>query len=132
MSKNSPRIVLWITVVLVCFCMGVMATCIPWGGLKLRNPPLHDAAEAGDLAEVQRLISAGADPNARNSNGQTAIYFAILLKHFNVAEYLLSKGADINARDHSGRDILDDLAYVGMPEDRDVEKAWVKNHGGKL
>ena len=39
--------------------------------------PIHDAAKDGDLAGVQALLDAGADVNAKDENGRTALYYAL-------------------------------------------------------
>ena len=39
---------------------------------------LHDAVLMGDLPLIEQLISDGADVNAKNNNGHTAIYLAFL------------------------------------------------------
>ena len=45
------------------------------------NTLLHSAVVAGDLAEVRRLLAAGADPRIANRDGQTAIRVAAILGH---------------------------------------------------
>ena len=39
--------------------------------------PLHSAVSAGHTEIVQALISGGADVNAANSSGQTALHYAV-------------------------------------------------------
>lgn len=39
--------------------------------------PLHSAVSAGHTDIVQALISGGADVNAANSSGQTALHYAV-------------------------------------------------------
>ena len=64
-------------------------------------PPLFWAAKP-EVAAV--LIEAGADPNARNKNGQTAIHLTTSSWAPNAAtvELLIEHGADVNAKDRSG------------------------------
>ena len=47
------------------------ATCKP--GMRTATPPLHRAVETGMRRLVQSLLAAGADPQARTSNGETAL-----------------------------------------------------------
>ena len=64
--------------------------------------PLHQAVEAGDIEQVQSLISSGADVDAKDSSGRTALHLVISRGHANVAELLIAKGADLNAKTCSG------------------------------
>jgi ankyrin repeat protein len=59
--------------------------------------PLHIAALAGDLAKVKALIEEGANVNAKNMWGETALHYAAEKGHKEVVELLIAKGADINA-----------------------------------
>lgn len=63
---------------------------------------LMNAAGAGDLAEVRRLLAAGADANARDERGWPALAYAVYnaeLKrgHADVAQTLIDAGADVEA-----------------------------------
>ncbi len=63
--------------------------------------PLHDAAAAGDLAELRRLVAGGAEIDARDKEtGQTALMAACLRSKggLETVRFLLSQGADPNAR----------------------------------
>jgi ankyrin repeat protein len=61
--------------------------------------PLMMAAMSGDLATVTQLLSSGADPDERDSDGATPLMQAALRGHLNLAEMLLDAGADPAARD---------------------------------
>jgi len=59
---------------------------------------IHDAARSGDSSKVKALVEK--DPglaSARNPNGQTPLFDAVMGRHPEIAEYLISKGADVNA-----------------------------------
>ena len=53
------------------------------------NPPLHIAANHGDVKAIEILIGAGADPNQRGCVGWTALHHAVLRGHANAAKILL-------------------------------------------
>jgi ankyrin repeat protein len=57
---------------------------------------LYRAAERGDAAEVERLLLAGADPNAKNADSKRALHVA---KTVEVVRLLVEYGADIEAFD---------------------------------
>jgi len=55
---------------------------------------LHAAAQAGDLRRVDALLEEGADVNAINRFGSTALLSALSKSHLDVASRLLDAGAD--------------------------------------
>lgn len=135
---KSLKVLIWVLLVIGALCMGVLATCIPWGGLALVNPPLHDAAASGNLAEVKRLISSGIDPNLKNENGDTALVYALYDKHYDVAQYQIDHGGDVNAKNNSGQTPLDELRTVSWVGRRDhlpgaeQQEKWLQARGGRI
>ncbi|MEZ0225738.1 MAG: ankyrin repeat domain-containing protein [Alphaproteobacteria bacterium] len=67
------------------------------GMMKSRRSPLMDAAFRGDGRRVAGLLKGGADINATNATGATALTLAAQNGHKAVVSYLLSKGAGVNA-----------------------------------
>lgn len=61
------------------------------------NARLIDTAMKGNKAEVERLLDAGADVNARDNEGWTALMSASLFRHREIAEVLIAHGADVDA-----------------------------------
>src|SRR3954468_3488779 len=57
--------------------------------------PLQDAAKVGNMALARQLIDQGADLNARAGFG-TALHWAILNGHDDVAALFIERGADVN------------------------------------
>lgn len=64
---------------------------------------LHAAvAGASDLAAVQWLVAEGADPNATDARGSTALHYAASLDLADIAAALLDRGAAIDAVNADG------------------------------
>lgn len=61
---------------------------------------LIQAAEAGDIATVLRLIQEGADINGRDDRGRTAVIAATHGNQADTVRALIEAGADINIRDN--------------------------------
>jgi len=64
--------------------------------------PLFLAAGEGRIAVVRYLLNEGADINAREKQGATALMEATYYGHTNVVKELLFRGADINVIGHDG------------------------------
>ncbi len=79
---------------------GIVArpTVLPKGGWT----PLMYAARQNAIAAAQALADAGADLNATDPDGTTALTFAIINAHYDMAAMLVAKGADSNVPDVSG------------------------------
>ncbi len=56
-------------------------------------PPVHEAANAGNLETVRYLASLGCDLDLPDAQGCTALSLAILREHYDVAEFLIHSGA---------------------------------------
>jgi ankyrin repeat protein len=72
--------------------------------------------EAGDLAEIGRLIEAGADVNLRNSFGVTPLWMASQGGHTEVVKLLLASKADVNVAYTDGRTPLWQASLNGHTE----------------
>ncbi len=70
------------------------------------NSNLITAAIEGDVAGIQALLEQGADVNAKDSDGATALIFAASEGHKDVVKVLLDSGADVNATDFLGQNAL--------------------------
>ncbi len=87
------------------FCVGLALGmhCLSAGGAdpqqsESQSEALRLAAHSGNLSDVERLIAAGADVNARDVLGTTALHDAAWSGHLDVAAFLIAHGADINAQ----------------------------------
>src|SRR5438477_3195302 len=58
---------------------------------------LHAAVRAGNLDEVKRSVSAGADVNARDPLGSTPLLIAAWSGNTEIVSFLLAHGALVNA-----------------------------------
>lgn len=77
---------------------------------------IHDAARAGDLERVQKLVVQGADVNEKAVRDETALMLAALAGQGEIVNYLLQRGANIDARNASGMTTLHAAAYAGQTE----------------
>src|SRR6266513_1845337 len=96
---------LWILVAMLCFSV---STC----GQDL-DGKLLEAAKARNTAEVQKLLGQGADANAKDNAGWTALIWAAYFGRNDSVRALLEKGADVNAMDDSGKTVLMSAAVRG-------------------
>ena len=64
------------------------------------------AVKSGDVAEVKRLIEAGADVNAQSNNGYTVLMAASQYGQLEVCKLLIEKGAEVNTGPWDGRTAL--------------------------
>ena len=67
---------------------------------------LHAAAANGDVAEIERLIAEGENPNLQDANSRTPLIVAVFRRHHSAAQTLLRLGANPNARDAQRYDIV--------------------------
>jgi uncharacterized protein len=81
-------------------------------GADLRRGDL----EGQVLAAVKMAVDLGADVNAVNEKGQTALHGAVYMGYPEVIKYLASKGADLNAKDMYGQTPV--TIALGDPEGR--------------
>lgn len=84
----------------ICLALSLLlATFSPCLAADDPGDELRRAASAGDLAKVKALLDAGADVNAGNRYGATALAFACDKGHTEVVKLLLEKGANPNSKD---------------------------------
>jgi ankyrin repeat protein len=89
--------------------------------------PLMVAALRGDAGMVRRLLASGANPNAANDAGATALMWAVT--SVAVTRVLVDAGADINARSADARTPL--LIACGVPGARPVAQLLIER-GARL
>ena len=75
------------------------------------------AAEWGQLEVVKYLIDNGADMEAKNNFGATALLYAASNEHLEVCQYLIEQGADLDAKDEDGETVHDYAKKCGRGDD---------------
>lgn len=93
------------------------------------TPPLLQAARAGDAGSAAAALQAGADPNQRGDDGETALHWAADRGHIAVLRLLLQHGADVNALDSDG---LTPLHYAALAEQQEAAEQLAAAPGVRL
>jgi len=91
------------------------------------NNELRAAALNGDLERVKDTLSKGADVNAKNNRGFTALMWATLNRHYEIVRLLIDAGADVNAKTDGGSTALTYAAENGYKE---IVELLVEKSGG--
>jgi ankyrin repeat protein len=66
------------------------------------RPPLLDAARSGDIAGLRALLKQGANVNASDGDGTTALHWASYRDDLDSADLLIRAGANVNATNDLG------------------------------
>ena len=67
------------------------------------NTLLHSAVISGDIQEVERLLSAGADPEIANRDGRTPADVAMILGHRSISDLLMRYSPQRNVQNRERR-----------------------------
>ena len=87
---------------------------------EVLNKNLIEALKKSDIKTVEKLIETGADVNAKDKDGGTALMYAARNGHTKTVEKLIELGADVNSKDKFGGTALIWVARNGRTEN--VEK----------
>jgi cytohesin len=90
------------------------------------NNELLIVAEQGRIAEVTRLLDIGANVNAHDQYGVTALHLAVCNNREDVATTLINRGAMVNALENNGCVPLHCAAARGF---LDIAKLLIANGG---
>jgi hypothetical protein len=91
--------------------------------------PIVEAAKKGDLLTVQALLVDDASKlNATDQDNFTALHWACMRAHWDVAEYLILKGADLNV---VGGDGGTQINWAAHHDNVEIIRLLIKN-GAKL
>lgn len=99
---------------------------VPMNNFDLNSSPLVSAAKKGNLAEVQKRLKEGRDPDEKSFNERTSLIYAAQEGYYDVAATLLAAGADVNAESIVK---MTPLMYAAQYEHIDMMKLLLK-HGG--
>jgi ankyrin repeat protein len=78
------------------------------------NDQFLHAALRGNIKAAEQLLRTGADPNARNEDGKTALNLACYYGYAAIAQLMLQHGADVNAADKDGWTPLHEACYHAL------------------
>lgn len=71
------------------------------------HTPLSTASYIGSIRYVKLLVELGADVQEKDSDGWTALHFAMATKHYEIAKFLMSSGAKTRELTNDGQKPLD-------------------------
>jgi ankyrin repeat protein len=119
--------------------MTIVAVCVPFlvsiaGAQDLHQPDslnarLLSAARTGDISTVRRLLKQGADLEARDEGGRTALARAADCGDTEIVKLLLAKGADPEAGQIVGEEVLRDATKMGNA--RKVKPCSISEHSAR-
>jgi ankyrin repeat protein len=82
-------------------------------GLPTTQELLMNAAASGNHEDLSQALDEGADPNARNEQGERPLIWAVRFDQPSVVRSLLRAGADVNLHDAHGETPLIQAASQG-------------------
>jgi uncharacterized protein len=98
--------------------------------------PLMEAIQAQNDSALERLLRAGADPNATDHSGETALHVAAHTNRAGYTRRVLEAGADPNARNKAGATfqnyqwmVREKLLSERARRERDDLRAYLKTRG---
>jgi len=114
---RTAFMLMWLLMVFVIGCSQQPMAC----------ETIHEAAFAGNLADVKRHLRKGAIVNVRDELGKTPLFWAAANGRLDVVKFLVAKGAIVNARDKNNETPLMEATHEGH---RNVAE-FLKQHGAK-
>jgi ankyrin repeat protein len=102
-SRSAHRVALLLAAAVA--LLGVPAAAAGLGskpheaaGMAELDYALMDATAEGELEEMKRLLEAGANVNAKNTEGETPLHVSGIWGKLEPLQLLLDKGASVNAQ----------------------------------
>jgi uncharacterized protein len=93
------------------------AQTAPSAAEAARYTGLHAAAQSGDVAAVEALLSRKADVNARDAHGRTPLHVATFARQREVIRALVRAGADLGALEN---DRYDAVTIAAVADDEET------------
>jgi ankyrin repeat protein len=78
-------------------------------------PPLVDAVKSGDVNTARALVAKGADVNAPEPDGTTALHWAVQRNDVDLVSRLLRAGAKVNVKNSFGVSPMSEAALTANP-----------------
>ena len=92
---------------------------------KASNNLMLNAVRNGNIKNVEKQLTAGADVKAVLENGMTALHVAAIFGHIEIVELLIANGTDVNATDNKfGATSLYGAAGAGQ---KDIAELLISN-----
>lgn len=91
----------------------------------LKMDAIHAFAREGELDNLIKCIESGVSVDLKDSEGRTALHWAVDRGHLNITEALVKEKADINAKDNEGQT---PLHYAAVCEREPIAKFLVKEN----
>ena len=105
-------------IVVTVVVLSAMVFAVPsWGAKKLNDEQFVEMCKKGNTQRVIEAVNAGANVNAKDKYGVTALMWAAKKGHAEIANVLIKAGADLNAKEnYFGRTALMVAAQNGLTE----------------
>ena len=96
-------------------CAAVLAAWLSTAGLHATGSDVADAVMRGDREAARELLVGGADVNAPQADGATALHWAVYRGDASVVNMLIGAGADVDAANRNGATPLSLASVKGDP-----------------
>jgi hypothetical protein len=125
--RTNPFVISFILALALWGCAAPPPRTLPMSEL---NQQLIQAASRGETSRVQDLLKQGAQINAQDAQGRTAVMAATYGNHVASVQALLAAGADVNLRDGM---LNNPFLYAGAEGYLDILKlAWAAGADTKI
>ncbi|KAL8233093.1 hypothetical protein R6Q57_002871 [Mikania cordata] len=92
---------------------------------ELKLDAIHAFAREGDTENLMKCVESGIPVDIKDSEGRTALHWAVDRGHLETAELLLNRNADVNLKDNDGQT---PLHYAAVCERESIAELLVKKN----